>query len=87
MYEKGLNLRAKSIETQKLNESQMKETNKAPCVGKGQNNTTECTALFHLIGITDGLLKTFINNGVKLSEYGFDMVVGMAKSPTKKTNT
>ncbi len=63
----------------------MKEANKALGVGKGQNNTTEGTALFHVIGIRDGLLKTFRNNEEKLSEYGFDVVVSLAKSPTKKT--
>jgi len=63
----------------------MEEANKALGVGKGQNNTTEGTALFHVIGIRNGLLKTFRNNEEKLSEYGFDVVVSMAKSPTKKT--
>lgn len=84
LYLKGIELRDKSIAARKQSESLMEEANKALGIGKGQSNTTEGTALYYLVGIRDSLLKAHRNNEEKLSEYGFNVVVGQAKSPTKK---
>ena len=54
-------------------------------LGKNQTKDTANTGLFLVTGIRDGLLKSFRNNEEKLSEYGFKVVVGTAKSPSKKT--
>lgn len=56
-------------------------------LGNGQNAQTPNTVLFDVTGYRDDLLKAFRGNEEKLSEYGFSVVVGEAKSPKKKTPT
>ncbi len=80
----GEDLRLKSVQAKKLSESLMEESNMALGLGKNQTKDTANTALYLVTGIRDGLLKTFRNNEEKLSEYGFKVVVGTAKSPSKK---
>lgn len=81
----GEDLRLKSIQAKKSSESLMEESNMAFGLGKNQTKDTANTGLFLVTGIRDGLLKSFRNNEEKLSEYGFKVVVGTAKSPSKKT--
>lgn len=53
-------------------------------IAAGQNAQTPNTLLFDVTGYRDELLMAFRGNEEKLSEYGFNVVVGEAKSPTKK---
>lgn len=84
-YTNGMDLRTRSEEARKLSQSLMEEANKVLGLSKGQSKDVEGTCLYLLTGIRDGLLKSFRNNEEKLSEYGFNVVVNTAKSPTKKT--
>ncbi len=52
-------------------------------LGKGQTVGTKGTGLYSVAKIRDRLLDTYEDNPEKLSEYGFEVVVGTAKSPTR----
>jgi signal transduction histidine kinase len=53
-------------------------------IAKGQGATSPNTGLFLLTGMRDTLLKEYRGEEEKLSEWGFNVVTGEAKSPQRK---
>ena len=54
-------------------------------VGPGQNLRSPGTALFHLAKVRDGLLNAYRGRENELEAYGFDVVIGTAATPLRRT--
>jgi len=54
-------------------------------ISEGQNSQTEGTLLFEIMRIRDLLLGASRGNEKALEPWGFDVTVGEAKAPTRKT--
>lgn len=56
-------------------------------IAKGQMAATPSTGLYYLTGMRDTLLKEYRGEEEKLSEWGFNVVTGVAKAPKRKPPT
>jgi len=54
-------------------------------IAKGQLSSSPGTGLYHLTGMRDTLLREYRGEEEKLSEWGFNVVTGIAKSPKRKS--
>lgn len=76
--------RKESEDLREQSQKLMEQANNIYGSGKGQTVSTEGTLYYMADVIRTALLKKYKNNEEALSEFGFDVVVGQAKSPTKK---
>ncbi|MFH1005724.1 MAG: hypothetical protein V1781_09595 [Bacteroidota bacterium] len=54
-------------------------------LNKEQGVNSPGTGMYHVIQVRNTLLKKYRGNEEKLSEWGFEVVIGQAKSPKKKS--
>jgi hypothetical protein len=78
-------LRAKAEELRQQSENLMQQANTTIGVAKGQTAHTPNTLYSALVAVRDYLLVLNKGNEEFLSEWGFNVVVGTAKSPKKKS--
>lgn len=76
--------RKQSEDLREQSQKLMEQANNIYGTGKGQTVNTEGTLYYAADLIKMALLKKFRNNEEALSEFGYDVVIGQAKSPTKK---
>jgi hypothetical protein len=72
---------AKQHEAQAQSGRQVRDT--ALGIADGQTAQTPDTVLFHVTDARDVLLNAYRGNEEKLSEFGFNVRIGTAKSPTR----
>lgn len=81
---KGDAARHESETLKKKSESKMEDARKLYGTAAGQNITTPGTVYHDAAGIRKFLLSYYEGQEEKLSEFGFDVVIGSAKSPGNK---
>ena len=75
-----INAEAKAAESQVARQS--RDTTLG--IAKGQSANTPDTVLKHILSVRDQLLIEYEGNEEKLSEFGFDVAIGTAKSPARR---
>ena len=76
------NASANKLDAQAQTERQLRD--RALGIDKGQTYDTPDTVLNLVSNARDRLLNVYEGNEEKLGEYGFNVVVGTAKSPTRR---
>ena len=82
----GDSKRSDSEKLRQQAETVMEQARTAYGTGKGQSAETPGTVYNYVQSAKEYLLSFYRDNPEMLSQWGFDVVVGTAKSPTKKSN-
>ena len=78
-------LRAEALDLHNQAENKMEQARIKLGVNKGQNSNTPGTAYYLIAKFRDLLLSENRSSEEQLSEYGFKVVIGQAKSPKKES--
>ena len=84
MQKEGAPMRKKAKELDEEKQALNNQVSQLLGIGKGQNRETPGTGGFAVTGVRDTLLKKYRGIEENLSQYGFNVVIGEAKSPIRK---